>query len=277
MLFSGHREQIGSAMVLPSRMLFRTRRLVAVLVMATSVALTIAALSSLGVNLQRSGVLAVGAALLVGTVALAWEAWWGRLLPLAWSVCLMILGVLGVADHTDWGPAFLGAGVLLSLSLTGKEMFARFEGKAPPPLDWTGPGMRLVRATVVASLSAFLGGVALAPAILAWNPQPRPHPDWHPGNLPMEPAPDPTGLLVVCVVLTVLLLIGVILLARQRTAGLLLVGVAALGVPVALVVNPDVLRAGGFLIFAAVFGPALLCGWISLGRFVPGMVRLLRG
>src|SRR5437667_965288 len=231
-------------------MLFRTRRLVAVLVMATSVALTIAALSSWGVDLRRSGVLAVGAALLVGTVALGSEAWWGRLLPLAWSACLMILGVLGVADRSDWGPAYLGGAVLLSLSLTGKEMFARYEGQAPPPLDWTGPGMRLVRATVLASLSAFLGGVALAPAIFAWNPRPPPHPDWHPGNLPMEPAPDPTTLLVACVVMTVLLLIGVILLARQRTAGLLLVAVAALGVPVALVVNPDLLRGADILIFA---------------------------
>jgi len=52
--------------------------------------------------------------------------------------------------------------------------------------------------------------------------------------------------------------------------------VSAVGVPLALIANRDVLDGPGGLIFAAVFAPGIACSWVALGRFVPGMVRLLR-
>jgi hypothetical protein len=258
-------------------MLFQLRKAGAVFVMMGSVGFLIAVLTNWGIDLRRAGILGVLAALLVGTVALARGAWWGRFLPLAWSASLAVLGLTvapvkeGYGTGTmNWGLTFLGGAILLPLCLVGREMFARYEGQAPPPLDWTRPGMRLVRAAVVANLSAFLGGMVLAPAIFAW----RQHYD--PYATIDAPNPDPTALLAICLAMTVLMLIGVVLLARQRTAGLFLVAIAAVGVPLVLIANREVLKGPGAWIFMGVFGPALLCGWVAVGRFVPGMVRLLR-
>ena len=72
--------------------------------------------------------------------------------------------------------------------------------------------------------------------------------------------------------MSALMLVGVLLLARQRTAGLLPAAVSAVVVPVVLIANHHVLSVG----WALTFGPGIVCGWLALGRFLPAMARFLR-
>jgi hypothetical protein len=187
------------------------------------------------------------------------------MLPLAWSVVAALASALAMARSLAPAHYFLAGAVLLRLCLAGKEMFARYEGQAPPAFDWTRPGMRLVRAALIANLCAFLGGVTLAPAIFEWSRFTHQHQTLAPGTM-----------LMACLVMTAVMLVAVMLLARQRTAGLLLLAVAAIGVPLTLIANRAVYDTATALIFLALFGPGIVCGWLALGRFVPGMVRLLR-
>jgi hypothetical protein len=146
-------------------------------------------------------------------------------------------------------------------------MFARYEGQAPPAFDWTRPGMGLVRAALIANLCAFLGSVTLAPAIFQFI---RFRAHSHLSAL------DPALPLMACLVVTAVMLVALVLVARQRTVGLLLLAVSAVGVPLLFIANGAIDDTLAALIFLALFGPGIVCGWLALGRFVPGMVRLLR-
>jgi hypothetical protein len=207
------------------------------------------------------------AVLLVGTGGLAGGVWWGRLVPLAWSTSLAALSPVALYQGMPAAPYILAIALLLRICVGGKEMFARYEGQAPPSLDWTRPPMRLVRAALIANLWAFLGSVAFAPAIYRWNR----------GILhPHLAGPDPAALLAGCLVMTAIMLVGLVLLARQRTVGLLLLAVSAVCTPIFLVANLAVLDRISVLILSITFVPGIVCGWLALARFVPGMVRLLR-
>ncbi|HXU83725.1 MAG TPA: hypothetical protein VN914_20165 [Polyangia bacterium] len=247
-------------------MLFRIRKLLAVFLMAVSGGGIVALLSRDGLDRGSIGFIGIIAALAVGTLALARGVWWGRLLPMGWSLAVAMVSSVAAADGAPFALHMLAGAVLLRACLAGREMFSRYEGAAPPPMDWTRRGMRLVRVAVEANLCAFLGAVAFAPDIYRFSSS----------RFPAVAGLDPTVLLVGCLAMTAVMLVGVILLARLRTAGLLLVAVAAVGIPLIVLGNRDVLAGRGGYMMAAVFGPGLVCGWLALFRFLPGMVRLLR-
>ena len=136
-------------------------------------------------------------------------------------------------------------------------MFARHEGQAPPPLDWTRPGMRLVRAAATANLGASLAGVTFS---LAMFYEPFPAINGSRGA-PRPPYQFPTVPFCVCLAMSALMLVGVLLLARQRTAGLLPAAVSAVVVPVGPIANHHVLSVGWVL----TFGPGIVCGWAGPG------------
>jgi hypothetical protein len=248
-------------------MLFRARKLVAVFLMAAGPGLLGAQLLDMGHGLWRSGYAAVMVVLLLGTVPLARGVWWGRMLPLAWSTSGAIVSAICLVNGSTRAGGYLAGALVLRACLAGREMFAHYEGMAPPPADWTAPGMRFVRAALLANLAAFLGAIAFAPAIHGFNSF-----EWH------HPASgwDPTVLLLGCLAMTAVMLAGLLLLARQRTAGLFLVAVAAAGVPLILLANRGVLSGTGGWIIAGVFGPGVVWGWVALARFLPGMVRFVR-
>jgi hypothetical protein len=162
----------------------------------------------------------------------------------------------------------LAGAILLRVCVAGNAMFAGYEGQAPPPLDWTRPGMRLVRAAVTANLGAFLGGVTY---LLAMFDDPVRTVTCC-GGMACTHLHFPIVPFCVCLAMTALMLVGVVLLARQRTAGLLPAAVSAVVVPVVLIANHNVLGSEGVLIF----GPGIVCGWLAHGRFLPAMALFLR-
>jgi hypothetical protein len=243
-------------------MLFRVRKVLAGLLMAGSVVFLVAGLMRAGVNGENAGVLVVVAALLLGTLGLAQGAWWGRIVPLAWSVGVAAVSTLALVLGAPRVWLVLAGALVLIPCLSGKEMFARYEGKAPPPLDWTRPGMRLVRTAMIANVYAFLVAVALIPALTTVHSCVLNGFHWQQA--------------AACLAMAAILLGGLVLLARQRTVGLFLVAVSVVGLPLTLMARRGALEDGSVLLFAVAFGPGILCGWLALGRFVPGMVRLLR-
>jgi hypothetical protein len=250
-------------------MLYWLRKAVAVLLMAGSAVGLSALFLWRGPALASSGLLVVAAALVMGTVGLARGAWWGRMVPIAWSTSVAVLSVLALTRNVSGFEGLVAGAILLRVCVAGKAMFARHEGQAPPPLDWTRPGMHLVRAAVTANLAAFLGGVTYALAMF-YDPTET---ITCCGGAPCPHRQFPTVPFGVCLAMSALMLVGVVLLARQRTAGLLPAAVSAVVIPVVLIANHHVLGAGWTLIF----GPAIVCGWLALGRFLPAMVRFLRG
>jgi hypothetical protein len=248
-------------------MLYRLRKAAAVLLMAGSAVGLLVLFLWRGPALASSGLLVVAAALVLGTVGLARGAWWGRMVPIAWSTSVAVLSVVALTRNVSGFDGLLAGAILLRVCVAGNAMFARHEGQAPPGLDWTRPGMRLVRAAVTANLGAFLGGVTYSLAMFD-EPVPRATCCW-------GPCPHyhfPTVPFCVCLAMSALMLVGVVLLARQRTAGLLPAAVSAVVVPVVLIANHHVL--GGE--WALIFGPGIVCGWLALGRFLPAMARFLR-
>lgn len=243
------------------------RKVVAVALMAGSAGSLVSLIWSSRFGADEVGLAAVAAVLAVGTVALAVGAWWARLLALAWSGSAAIMTGMALAAGVPSTLPYLVGALLLLGCLGGKAMFERYEGTAPPPIDWARPGMGVVRAAVVANLGSFLGGIALAPMMFTFD---------HGGCCLQPSSRDPRVLLAIGLSMAAVMLVGVVLLARQRTAGLLLVALAAAGLPLALVSNPGALSGGGALVFAVLFGPGILCGWLALGRYLPRMIRFLR-
>jgi hypothetical protein len=239
-------------------MLFHVRKVLAGLLMAGSVVCLVAGLMRAGVNGENAGVAVIATALLLGMLGLAQGAWWGRIVPLAWSWGVAAVSTLALVLGAPRVWLVLAGALVLIACLSGKEMFARYEGQAPPPLDWTRPGMRLVRTAVIANVYAFLVAVALVPALTT------DHSCELNGFHPQQAA--------ACLAMAAILLGGLVLLARQRTVGLFLVAVSVVGLPLTLVALED----ESVLLCAVAFGPGIICGWMALARFVPGMIRLLR-
>lgn len=227
------------------------------------------ALGGLIVTLERGAygvnpglVIATRALLLplgVTIIGLALEKHWGRWMALAAAVA-----VLPWATYLTFGlppgvplmqqTIALIASALLLVTLLGRAMSERYEGRAPK--DWSGPRMGLVRWTLILNLASALGlfvFVAVFGYSIAW-------------------------LIVVPAVLLVGLVVGVLLLARQKTMGLLLVALSCvLFIPAAaFFVWNESSWAGGAHIFAASFLPGLLAGWACLFAFGRPVWRALR-
>jgi hypothetical protein len=148
----------------------------------------------------------------------------------------------------------LVASLVLLVSLSGRTMFGRYEGNAAT--DWRGPRMGLVRWTIILNLASALG-LFLFVVIYRYAIQ------WH--------VAIPAALLAG-------LVIGVLLLARQKTAGLLLVAVSCiLFVPAGTYfVWKEASDTGEMYVFAAAFLPGIIAGWACLFAFGKPLGRALR-
>jgi hypothetical protein len=231
--------------------------------------LALLALGGLIVTLER-GAYGVNPRLVVATrvlllplgitiIGLALDRYWGRWLALAAAVVVLpwalvfTFGLPAGAPLTQQGIA-LAAAVLLLVTLLGRDMFERYEGHAPT--DWSGPRMGLVRWTIILNIAA---AVALYVFVSIYQYRIQ----WY--------AAIPAILLAA-------LIAGVLLLARQKTGGLLLVALACvLFVPAAvLFVWKESSYAGGVRIFALSFLPGILAGWACLFTFGRPVWRALR-
>ncbi|HEY7612875.1 MAG TPA: hypothetical protein VH764_07765 [Gemmatimonadales bacterium] len=173
-----------------------------------------------------------------------------------WSALAGAVGVLPWAAFLTFGmPAgtllrrqaalALAASLALLLSLSGRAMVGHYEGRAA--VDWTTPRMGLVRWTIILNLASTLQLFLFLVAYRYTVP-------WH--------AVIPAGLLGG-------LLGGVLLLARQKTAGLLLVALSCvLFVPGGTYfVWTEARHTGEIYLFAALFLPGVLAGWACLFAF----------
>ncbi len=192
-------------------------------------------------------------------VGLVWEKPWSRWLALAGAVAVLPWAAF-LTFGMPWGTSLmrqaalaLGASLAVLLSLSGRTMFGRYEGRSAT--DWTGPRMGLVRWTIILNLASalelFVFVVAYRYAI-----------DWH--------AAITAGLLAGQ-------LVGVLLLARQKTAGLLLVAISCiLFVPAGTYfVWAEARHTGEIYLFAALFLPGVLAGWACLFAFGRDVWRVL--
>jgi hypothetical protein len=184
-------------------------------------------------------------------LGLALDKIWGRWLALAGAAAVipwaafLTFGMPPGALLTRQAALALAASLAVLLSLSGRAMVERFEGRGAA--DWTGPRMGLVRWTIILNLASalqlFLFLVAYRYTI-----------GWH--------AVIPAGLLAA-------LLAGVLLLARQKTVGLLLVALGCvLFVPAGtFFVWREARHTGEIYLFAALFLPGVLAGWACLSAF----------
>jgi peptidoglycan/LPS O-acetylase OafA/YrhL len=187
------------------------------------------------------------------------EQYWGRWLALAaalvvlpWALVLTF-GLPPGVPLRQQTIALIASGLLL-LTLSGRVMFERYEGRAAT--DWTGLRMGLVRWTIIlnmASAAALFLFVALYRYTIEWH-------------------------VVLPAVLLVALVAGVLMLTRQKTLGLVLVALACvLFVPAAaFFVWMESSYAGGVRIFAMSFIPGVVAGWACLFAFGRPIWRTLR-
>lgn len=228
------------------------------------------ALGGLIVTLER-GAYGVNPRLVVATqlllvplglaiIGLALGRHWGRWLALAsavavlpWALYLTFGLPLGVPLMQQ--TIALVASVLLLATLSGRAMFEHYEGRAAT--DWSGARMGLVRWTLILNLASAVGLFVFV-AVYRYRIE------WH---------------VTVPAMLLVGLVGGVLLLARQKTVGLLLVALSCvLFVPAgAIFVWKESSWAGGAPIFAASFLPGILAGWVCLVAFGKPLWRALRG
>ncbi|UCF18958.1 MAG: hypothetical protein JSU87_13650 [Gemmatimonadota bacterium] len=193
-------------------------------------------------------------------VGLLREAPWSRWLALAAAIAVLPWAV-ALALTPDYlvpiaRPATaLAAALALLASLPGKAMFERYEGRSRG-LDWSGRRMTLVRWTVICNSASVL---ALYLFVAAFDFQI----EWY--------------ALILAVTLCGLIL-GVLLLAYQRTVGLLVVALCCLCFPPAglYFVWQEAIDVGEAILFLVIFAPGLLTGWASLLVFARPMWRYLR-
>jgi hypothetical protein len=191
-----------------------------------------------------------------------------RLLTAMWLL-LVPLAIAGVAV-LPWGTALavtptcghaalprlllLAASLLLLLSLTGRSMFSRYEGRAGGGA-WSGRLMGLVRWTIICNVASLLSLYLFVVAYdyeLAWQ-------------------------FAILASLFGGLVAGVLLLAKGRTVGILLVALCSVCfVPVgSLFVWQEATYAGEAALFAAIFLPGVLTAWASLVAFGRPIWRFL--
>jgi hypothetical protein len=208
---------------------------------------------------------------LAATVGLVRRWWWARMLSVS-----LALGVLFRAgeEAVSWRIhileliQFAWAGAVVAC-LRGPDFLELYEGQRPADVDWRTRGMWALWWAIV------LNGVTLVNASIlligAWQ-------ELHGcfGPLPNIDHNAPTYW--PAVVLAGLLLVGLGLVARQRTAGLLLTGVVSVAFPIVLLVY---LRSFGKVgqwnegLLAPAL-PGLVAVWVALAFWVRPMFRLLR-
>jgi hypothetical protein len=184
---------------------------------------------------------------------LALRRWWGRWLGLAAGVTGTLYGGLAVASaslHHDYTFMLLAVpGPLLLACLSGRAMFERFDQPAGRTNDWRA---RLVRWAVITNLASLvtLGLIAYAAYDM------RGFSDRVP-NFPLM-----FGTVGVVIV-------GVLLLARGKTAGLL---AAVLGIVAQVLMLFTLRRPAGLLLL----GPGLTLAAASVVAYAAPMWRFLR-
>jgi hypothetical protein len=139
--------------------------------------------------------------------------------------------------------------------MSGRSMFEHCEGRAKT--DWTGRRMDLVRWTIIFNIASVIG-LFLFVAVYRYAIE------WH---------------VAIPAVLLIGLVVGVSLLALQKTVGLLLVGLSCvLFVPAgSFFVWKEASYTGEVYLFAAVFLPGVVAGWACLFAFGKPMWRALTG
>ena len=193
-------------------------------------------------------------------VGLAVEKYWSRWLALAGAFAVLpwaFVLTFGLPAGAPLGQqtVALVASVLLLVSLPGRAMFERYEGKAAT--DWSGPRMGLVRWTIILNIASVLG-------LFLFVVMYRSSIEWH---------------LAIPAVLLSGILTGVLLLASQKTSGLILVALSCvLFVPGgAYFVWQEASHTGEMYLFAAAFLPGIISGWACVFAFGKPMWAVLRG
>ena len=243
--------------------MFRVRKMLAVLALLALAGLALTAPSQNPIGGLRREVLGMWVGLVplaAAIVAIILNRPWGRWLALAVAVAVLPWAAALTFGETYGAPRIrpaiaLGSASALLLGLTGRTVFRGFEG-AVEGIDWSGPRMTLVRWTIILNLASVLGLFLFAVFY-------RPRVAWH--------AAIPGSLLIG-------LLVGVLLLARQRTAGLLLVALCCLlFVPAGgYFVAHEARYAGEALLFGALFAPGVLAGVTTLIAFGRPLIRAIR-
>jgi hypothetical protein len=172
-------------------------------------------------------------------IGLALEKFWARWLALAGAVAVLPWAIVLTFGLPGGAPLMqqiiaLVASLVLLMSLPGRAMFERYEGKAK--MDWSGPRMGLVRWTIILNIASALG-LSLFVALYRYTIE------WH---------------VAIPAVLLLGLVVGVLLLGFQKTIGLLLVAVSCvLFVPAGTYfVWKEASYTGEVYLFAASFLPA---------------------
>ncbi len=240
-----------------------------VLIRKVAAILALAALGGLIVTLER-GSYGVNPRLVVVTrvlllplvltmIGLALEKAWSRWLALAGAVAVLPWAIVLTFGLPSGAPLMqqtiaLVASLLLLVSLPGRAMFERYEGKAR--MDWSGGRMGLVRWTIILNIASVLG-LFLFVGLYRYAIE------WH---------------MAIPVVLLCGLVVGVLLLGFQKTIGLLLVGVGCvLFVPAGTYfVWKEASYTGEVYLFAASFLPGVIAGWACLFAFGEPIWKALR-
>jgi hypothetical protein len=200
------------------------------------------------------------------------------LLPLAWAVVGLLLRraagrwlglAVGIAV-LPWATAFvlgpnygaptwpqwvaLAASLALLLTLTGRRMFEAYEGRLH--VDWSGVRMGLLRWTIIFNAASVL---ALYLFVMAYEA-------------------DTGGFVAVGAWLLLGLVLGVWLLAHQKTVGLLILALCCIAfLPLGLrFLSREAHSPEEAWLLVAVFLPGVLMGWASLIAFGRPMLRFLR-
>jgi len=190
--------------------------------------------------------------LVLGRVWGRWLALAGAIAVLPWALVLTF-GLPKGVPLTQQTIALV-ASLLLLLSMSGRSMFEHCEGRSK--MDWSGRRMDLVRWTVILNIASAIG-LFLFVAVYRYAIE------WH---------------VVIPGVLLLGLVVGVSLLALQKTVGLLLVGLSCvLFVPAgSFFVWKEASYTGEVYLFAAVFLPGVVAGWACLFAFGKPIWRALR-
>lgn len=238
----------------------KTLALVALLALGTLIVMTP---SRNGVESNGQVGVAVRVLLLplaVTVVGLARGQYWSRWVALAialavlpWATVLALTS--GEGDFRTRAAIALIASLLLLLSLLGRSMYDRYEGTARQ-VDWSGRRMSLVRWTIVFNLASLLN-LYLFISVYRYRVE------WH----AVIPALVLGGLIL-----------GLWLLARQKTVGILVVGLSGLlFLPAgAYFVWKEATYPGESILFAALFLPGILAAGTTVLAFGGSMYRYFR-
>lgn len=199
--------------------------------------------------------------LAVTAIAFLRQRSWSRWLALAAGIAVLPWGAAFL-----WGPKYgaaaptvrallaVVASLLLIVSVSGSAMVKHYEGRAKE-VDWLDRRMALVSWAIACNLAAIL---ALYVFVFAYRA-------------------STVGVAIIPALLLIGLVAGVLLLGRQKTSGLLLVGGCCLAfVPAGgYFVWREAQYAGEAILFAAVFAPGVVTGWACLLVFGKPMWRHL--